>query len=295
MVGLHRASVKEIWDKLVVTYGGRSQVKEIMINILMDQYDMFKMKKDENINKIFTFFTLVTNSLNSLGKSFSNAKKVQEVLRRLPRCKWGPKVTDIEETQDLRVLSLDDLLGKLTTHEPTLHDDEESDIIPSMKNLALKAKKRKEFSSKNEESHDEEDSFALITRDQEGIMKMRKRFKRYKSRNDYKHKSSSSSNSKSIKLACFECRSTEHVMKECPKKKKEHYKKNKKKQAMAAKCSDSKGSSESENKDRQAHLCLMVNSDKEDEEEDNSKEVFDFLNSCSNYELVKTLFDMFQN
>ena len=38
----------------------------------------------------------------------------------------------------------------------------------------------------------------------------------------------------------------------------------------------------------------MANDDKENEEEDNSKEVFHFLNSCSKDELVKALFDMFQ-
>ena len=80
-------------------------------------------------------------NLNSLDKTFTNPKKVQKDLRCLPRSKWGPNVTTIEEAQDLRVLSLDDLLPKLTTYERTLHDDGESDVTPSMKNLALKAKK----------------------------------------------------------------------------------------------------------------------------------------------------------
>ena len=77
-----------------------------------------------------------------------------------------------------------------------------------MKNLALKVKKRDESSSKNEESDDEEDTFALITRGLEGIVRLRKRFKRYKSRIDFQGKSSSNSNTKSNKLACFECGST---------------------------------------------------------------------------------------
>ena len=130
-----------------------------------------------------------------------------------------------------------------------------------MKKLALKAKKHQESSSKNEERDDEEDPFALSARGLEWIMKMRKRFK---SRNDYKGKSSSNSNSKTNKLAFFGCGSTEHPVKECPKKKKECYTKNKEKQAMITKWSDSEGSSESENEDCQAHLCLMENSDKDD-------------------------------
>ena len=38
----------------------------------------------------------------------------------------------------------------------------------------------------------------------------------------------------------------------------------------------------------------MENDDKDDELEQNHKEVLDYLNSCSKEELVKALFDMFQ-
>ena len=134
-------SAKEIWDTLVVMYEATCQVKETKIIILMHQYKMFKMKKDENIYKMFTHFTMINNSLNSLGKNFTNAEKVQKDLRCLPRSKWGPKVTAIKEAKDSRVLSLDDLFVKLRTHELTLYDDGESDVTPSLKNLALKVKK----------------------------------------------------------------------------------------------------------------------------------------------------------
>ena len=63
---------------------------------------------------------------------------------------------------------------------------------------------------------------------------------------------------------------------------------------MIAKWSDFEGSSESKNEDGQAHLCLMANDDKDDDLEQNSKEVPDYLNSCSKDALVITLFDMFQ-
>ena len=86
-----------------------------------------------------------------------------------------------------------------------------------MKNLALKAKKHHESSSDNEESDDEKYPFALIIRGLEGIMKMRKRFKKFKSRN--KGKSSNSNfDSRTKKLSCFERGSTKHFVKECPKK-----------------------------------------------------------------------------
>ena len=63
---------------------------------------------------------------------------------------------------------------------------------------------------------------------------------------------------------------------------------------MVAKWSDSEGSTESKSEDGQAHLCLMANNDKDDDLEQNHKDVLDYLNSCSKDELVKALFDMFQ-
>ncbi|XP_057518412.1 uncharacterized protein LOC130799327 [Amaranthus tricolor] len=120
----------------------------------------------------------------------------------------------------------------LTTHELTLHDDGGSDVTQAMKNLALKAKKHYESSSEDEESDDEEYPFALIIRGLERIMKMRKRFNKFKSGNKGK---SSSSNSETHKL------------------------------------SDSEGSTESESQDGQAHLCLMANDDKDDDLEQNHK------------------------
>ena len=63
---------------------------------------------------------------------------------------------------------------------------------------------------------------------------------------------------------------------------------------MVAKWSDFEGSTEPESEDGQAQLCLMANDDKDDDLDQNHKEVLDFLNSYSKDELVKALFDMFQ-
>ena len=41
---------KEIWDKLEVTYEGTSRVKESKINLLVTQYEVFKMAESETIN-----------------------------------------------------------------------------------------------------------------------------------------------------------------------------------------------------------------------------------------------------
>jgi len=50
-------SAKEIWDKLVVTYEGTSQVRETKINMFVYQYKLFKMQPNETIEEMFTRFT----------------------------------------------------------------------------------------------------------------------------------------------------------------------------------------------------------------------------------------------
>ena len=75
------------------------------------------MQPNETIKEMFTRFTDITNNLKYLGKTYTNEEMVRKILRCLSKSKWGPKVTAIEEGQDLKTLALDDLLGKLLTHE----------------------------------------------------------------------------------------------------------------------------------------------------------------------------------
>jgi len=90
-------SAKEIWDKLVVTYEGTSQVRETKINMSVHQYELFRMQPEETVKEMFTRFTEITNNLKSLGKTYTNEEMVGKILRCLPKNKRGPKVTAIEE------------------------------------------------------------------------------------------------------------------------------------------------------------------------------------------------------
>ena len=119
---------------------------------------------------MFTRFTDITNNLKTLGKTYSNEEMVRKILRCLPKNKWGPKVTAIEEAQDLKRLELDDLLGKLLTHEIHLKEDEGDSL---RKGIALKASK--EDGTSDEEEPNDDDAFSLVVRDL-NKMGLKKRF-----------------------------------------------------------------------------------------------------------------------
>ena len=114
-------SAKEIWDRLQVLHEGTDQVKKTKISMLVHQYEMFKMLEHENIDEMTTRFMHIINQLKALGKRYTNAEMVRKILRSLSKA-WRPKVTAIQETKDLNVLSLDALIRSLKTHEIELNE-----------------------------------------------------------------------------------------------------------------------------------------------------------------------------
>ncbi|XP_020989692.1 uncharacterized protein LOC110276928 [Arachis duranensis] len=60
-------TTKEIWDKLQITYEGIEQVKEIRIDMLKKEYEMFDIIEGETIDKMFERFSVIINSLDAMG------------------------------------------------------------------------------------------------------------------------------------------------------------------------------------------------------------------------------------
>ena len=74
------------------------------------------MQPGESITQMFSRFTDITNGLAGLGKSYEMGDMVRKILRSLPSS-WTPKVTAIEEANDLKRMSLEKLIGSLMAHE----------------------------------------------------------------------------------------------------------------------------------------------------------------------------------
>ena len=90
---------------------------------------------------MYTRFTDVVNNLRVLGKSFSNFDLVSKILRSLPK-RWDPKITAIQETKDLNIFSLEELIGSLMIYEMmhNAHDehDEQNHLPKNRKDLELR-------------------------------------------------------------------------------------------------------------------------------------------------------------
>ena len=131
----------EIWDSLIITHQGNSQVKDCKIDLLIQQYEKFAISDEETIDNGYTRFNAIITSLTALDPSFYNKNHVRKFLRALP-VKWRPKVMAIEEAKNLAELPLDELIGNLKVYEMILENDKAStkDKKEKVKSLALKAK-----------------------------------------------------------------------------------------------------------------------------------------------------------
>ena len=71
----------------------------------------------ESIKDMYMCFIKKFNNFKSLEKTYINEEMVEKVLWCCLRNKWGLKVIAIEESQDLKIHKLDDLVWKLLSHE----------------------------------------------------------------------------------------------------------------------------------------------------------------------------------
>ncbi|XP_057990550.1 uncharacterized protein LOC131172935 [Hevea brasiliensis] len=220
-----KSTAKEIWDALVVTHEGTSQVKENKMDSLIYQYELFKMKSDETISEMYDRFVEIIGGIKSLRKTFTNEELVKKILRSLPK-EWLPKVTSLKDSKDLSKVQLDELLGNLIDYEMTLKRDDEDD----------------EF---------DEEELALMTRRIRKMLFQNKKF--IPKRNFKKDKGESSKRDPPI---CFECNKPGHIKTNCPKLKKP-FKKFKKK-ALKATWDESSDSEDEEIGDQVAQMCFMA-------------------------------------
>ena len=96
-------TAKEVLRILEITHEGTNQVKDSKVRILVNDYEMFKMKPNESIVEMFTRFTVVENELEGLENRVSEEDKASKILRCLPS-KWNSKTEAIKEAKNLRYL-----------------------------------------------------------------------------------------------------------------------------------------------------------------------------------------------
>ncbi|PNX66443.1 aspartyl-tRNA synthetase [Trifolium pratense] len=113
---------------------------------------------------MFTRFQTLVSGLKVLKRSYTTYDHVQKILRNLPLV-WRPKVTAIEESQNLKNMSLEILISNHRSHEM---------ILNAVKTQLLDIEE--ESSADGQEEEMGEDEFALFTKFQQWARFNKKNF-----------------------------------------------------------------------------------------------------------------------
>ncbi|XP_069149659.1 uncharacterized protein [Solanum lycopersicum] len=165
------------------------------------KYDEADRKKIENGYKAKTLLTahegteqVKESKIDMLTSRMS--KQVRKVLRILPKS-WESKVDAIIEAKDLKVLTMDALIGNLKTHEMNRNYDSLKKESKKYKSLMLKYK--------SDEDSSDDDMAYLINRFQK-IVRKNKVFKR----------GTNGTRNATQGDICYKCGKAGHFIRECP-------------------------------------------------------------------------------
>ena len=89
-------SAKQAWDKLNIIYEGSSKVKETKLQTYKGQFEILKMREEENIGEYLLHVDEMVNAIRGLGGKLKEKEVVSKILRTLPM-RYESKVSTLKE------------------------------------------------------------------------------------------------------------------------------------------------------------------------------------------------------
>lgn len=107
---------KQVWEKLQGEYEGNSRVKAVKLLTLKREFELMKMKDTESIKDYSGRLMDVVNQVRLLGEAFTDQKVVEKIMVSVPQ-KFESKISAIEESCDMKDLTIAELISKLHAQE----------------------------------------------------------------------------------------------------------------------------------------------------------------------------------
>ncbi|KAL4312806.1 hypothetical protein GQ457_01G025220 [Hibiscus cannabinus] len=111
---------KEAWSILQTEFQGGSKVIVVKLQALRRDFETLSMNNGETIPDFLSIAMSIVSQIRSYGEQISDETIVAKVLRGLTS-KFDHVVAAIEESKDLSVLSVDELMGSLQAHESRIN------------------------------------------------------------------------------------------------------------------------------------------------------------------------------
>ncbi|XP_019419076.1 PREDICTED: uncharacterized protein LOC109329725 [Lupinus angustifolius] len=114
-------TAKEAWDSLEKCYAGAEKVKKVKLQTLRREYELLQMRDGDTIAEYFTKIRSLTNLMKGCSEAMRDQLIVEKVLRTL-NLKFDHVVVAIEESKDLEVFKIEELLSTLEAHEQRIKE-----------------------------------------------------------------------------------------------------------------------------------------------------------------------------
>ncbi|KAK2971341.1 hypothetical protein RJ640_026058 [Escallonia rubra] len=105
-------TAKKAWDTLENAFKGIDKVKKVRIQSLQGEFESLQTKDSETIFDYISRVLSVVNQLERNGEEMGDSWVVEKILRSLDP-KFDHVVVAIEESNDTKTITVDELSGKL--------------------------------------------------------------------------------------------------------------------------------------------------------------------------------------
>lgn len=111
---------KIAWEVLQKSLQGAEKVKKLRLQSLRAEFETLKMKTSENVNDYVTRLKTVAYEMKRNGEALDEVRIMEKFLRLLIG-KFDYVLTAIEESKDLSLISMDELVSSLQAHEQRIN------------------------------------------------------------------------------------------------------------------------------------------------------------------------------
>ncbi|GJR90263.1 zinc finger, CCHC-type containing protein, partial [Tanacetum coccineum] len=112
-------TAKEAWETLYTMHMGAERVKEAKVQTLRSDFEVIRMKDSESVDEFAMRLNTIVTGIRTLGDTVEEITVVKKFLRAVPI--WFMQiVTSIEQFRDLKNMTVEEVVGRLKTHEERL-------------------------------------------------------------------------------------------------------------------------------------------------------------------------------
>ncbi|TXG51246.1 hypothetical protein EZV62_023770 [Acer yangbiense] len=105
---LEKNTSKQIWDSMKKKYQGTTRVKRAQLQALRKDFETLHMKPGESVDDYFSRTMTIASKMKLHGEKMADVTVVEKILRSMTT-KFNYVVCSIEESNDIDILSIDEL------------------------------------------------------------------------------------------------------------------------------------------------------------------------------------------